>query len=45
MIYSDLKPPNIVLVEYTNKDVEATIYRKCYKFKFIDFGSFTILEN
>lgn len=45
MIYSDLKPANLVLVEYINKDIEETIYRKCYKLKFIDFGSFTILEN
>jgi hypothetical protein len=45
MVYSDLKPDNLVLVRYTNKDIDLTIYKPCYKLKFIDLGSFTFLEN
>jgi hypothetical protein len=45
MVYSDLKPDNLVLVRYTDKDKEITIYKPCYKLKFIDLGSFTFLES
>ena len=45
MVYSDLKPDNLVLVRYTDKDTEKTIYKPCYKLKFIDLGSFTFQEN
>ena len=45
MIYSDLKPANVVLVRYINKNIEVTQYKPCYVFKFIDLGSFTFIEN
>ena len=46
MVYSDLKPDNLVVVRYQNKeDSEITTYRSCYKIKFIDLGSFTYLED
>jgi hypothetical protein len=44
LAYSDLKPENLVLVRYLNKEEsEITVYKPCYKLKFIDLGSFTIL--
>ena len=45
MIYSDLKPDNLVLVRYMDKNKDITIYKPCYKLKFIDLGSFTFLES
>ena len=45
MVYSDLKPDNLVLVRYKNKDIDTTIYKPCYILKFINIGSFTILEE
>jgi hypothetical protein len=45
-VYSDLKPDNLVLERYENKeDSEITIYKPCYKLKFIDLGSFTIFKD
>jgi serine/threonine protein kinase len=46
IIYSDLKPHNLVLERYENSsDSEITIYKPCYKLKFIDLGSFTIIND
>jgi serine/threonine protein kinase len=46
LTFSDLKPDNIVLVRYQNKDEsEFTLYQPCYKIKLIDLGSITIIEN
>jgi hypothetical protein len=46
MVYSDLKPGNLVLVRYINKDLdEETLYKVCYKVKFIDLGSFTFIRD
>ena len=45
MIYSDLKPANLVLERYIDKNLDITIYQPRYILKFIDLGSFTILEN
>jgi serine/threonine protein kinase len=46
IVYSDLKPSNIVLIRYENiKESELTIYKYCYKIKLIDLGSFTYLKD
>jgi serine/threonine protein kinase len=46
LAFTDLKPDNIVIVRYENKEEsEVTIYKPCYKIKLIDLGSITALEN
>jgi serine/threonine protein kinase len=46
LAFTDLKPDNIVIVRYENKeDSEITLYKPCYKIKLIDLGSITALEN
>ena len=46
IVYSDLKPSNIVLTRYENKkESEITLYKYCYKIKLIDLGSFTYLKD
>jgi serine/threonine protein kinase len=46
LAFTDLKPDNIVIVRYENKEEsEITLYKPCYKIKLIDLGSFTALEN
>jgi hypothetical protein len=44
--FSDLKPQNIVLVKYVNKDdSENTLLKPCYRIKLIDLASFTYLKD
>jgi hypothetical protein len=46
MAYGNLKPSNIVLVRYENKDeVEFTFHRPCYKIKLINLSSITYLKD
>jgi serine/threonine protein kinase len=44
--YSDLKPSNIVIFRYENKEeADVSIYKYCYKIKLIDLASFTYLKD
>jgi hypothetical protein len=46
MVYTDLKPANIVLVRYENKkDSEITLYKNCYIIKLIDLASLSFFRE
>lgn len=46
MVYGDLKPQNIVLTRYIDKEnSDLTIYKPCYRIKIIDLASINYLKD